>query len=184
MYFRFPDSFSRTIPIWCATLNRAISLLRQNNDNNTSSPQIPTPEINSPNHNCNNTSNVNNNNINNNNVNTETTSTNKQENEARNAGENEVNREEGEREGESEGEEEREEWDTDLHVPLWVSKTEKLQMESLVDKFVKSLLESGADLSDLVTSLRKPLRPIWICPSSLLMYVKLLRFFRLTIFLS
>eukprot|EP00026_Physarum_polycephalum_P006223 Phypoly_transcript_06265.p1 GENE.Phypoly_transcript_06265~~Phypoly_transcript_06265.p1 ORF type:complete len:303 (+),score=46.69 Phypoly_transcript_06265:857-1765(+) len=41
-------------------------------------------------------------------------------------------------------------------------------MEGLVDNFVTSLLESGANLSAIASSLHKPLRALWVSPSSLL----------------
>ena len=166
---RFPDSFSRTIPIWCATVNRAIAVLRNNDttttpitttpnqDNNetSASSDLKTATINS-------TSDIA---TNEEHPNTSTTTSNTT---TITATSDEATNDEIMDEDDQDGI-----WDEDLHVPLWVSKTERLQMERLVDSFVKSLLESGADLSSLVASLRKPLRPIWVCPSSLLMYVSM-----------
>lgn len=53
-------------------------------------------------------------------------------------------------------------WDCSLHLPLWVSETEKNNIEILVDKWVDSLKNSGADLIPLKKLLQKPLRPLWI----------------------
>ncbi|XAR67055.1 hypothetical protein NMG60_11013477 [Bertholletia excelsa] len=53
-------------------------------------------------------------------------------------------------------------WDCSLHLPLWVPQTEKAAIEDCLDGWTKQLEESGADISSLVTSLKKPLRPLWI----------------------
>ncbi|KAH8933856.1 hypothetical protein BDL97_18G051900 [Sphagnum fallax] len=54
------------------------------------------------------------------------------------------------------------EWDCSLHLPLWVSDTEKNNIERLVEKWVQSFRASGADLSTLAKVLKKPLRPLWV----------------------
>ncbi|CAN8284769.1 unnamed protein product [Cochlearia groenlandica] len=53
-------------------------------------------------------------------------------------------------------------WDCSLHLPLWVSNTEKASIEARVDKWTQELDESGADIASLASSLRKPLRPLWV----------------------
>lgn len=54
------------------------------------------------------------------------------------------------------------EWDCSLHLPLWVSETEKAAIENRLEEWTKQLEESGADIASLVSCLKKPLRPLWI----------------------
>lgn len=53
-------------------------------------------------------------------------------------------------------------WDCSLHLPLWVSETEKLLIEDHLEGWTVALEASGADIASLALSLRKPLRPLWI----------------------
>ncbi|RVW38329.1 Uncharacterized protein C3F10.06c [Vitis vinifera] len=53
-------------------------------------------------------------------------------------------------------------WDCSLHLPLWVSKTEKAAIEDRLEEWTKELEASGADIASLALSLKKPLRPLWI----------------------
>ncbi|CAH2035693.1 unnamed protein product [Thlaspi arvense] len=53
-------------------------------------------------------------------------------------------------------------WDCGLHLPLWVSKTEKACIEARLDEWTRQLDESGADIASLASCLRKPLRPLWV----------------------
>ncbi|KAH7855854.1 hypothetical protein Vadar_029736 [Vaccinium darrowii] len=53
-------------------------------------------------------------------------------------------------------------WDCSLHLPLWVSETEKTAIEERLDVWTKQLESSGADILSLASSLKKPLRPLWI----------------------
>ncbi|KAK2989624.1 hypothetical protein RJ640_027398, partial [Escallonia rubra] len=53
-------------------------------------------------------------------------------------------------------------WDCSLHLPIWVPDTEKAAIEDLLDEWIKQLEASGADVASLASSLRKPLRPLWI----------------------
>lgn len=53
-------------------------------------------------------------------------------------------------------------WDCSLHLPLFVSDTEKRMIEKRLDGWNKELEESGADITNIALSLRKPLRPLWI----------------------
>ncbi|XP_010517483.1 PREDICTED: tRNA A64-2'-O-ribosylphosphate transferase-like [Camelina sativa] len=53
-------------------------------------------------------------------------------------------------------------WDCSLHLPLWVSNTERASIEARLDEWTRELDESGADISSLVSCLRKPLRPLWV----------------------
>ncbi|GAV88888.1 Init_tRNA_PT domain-containing protein [Cephalotus follicularis] len=53
-------------------------------------------------------------------------------------------------------------WDCSLHLPLWVSQTEKAVIEDRLEEWTKQLDESGADIASLASCMRKPLRPLWI----------------------
>lgn len=53
-------------------------------------------------------------------------------------------------------------WDCSLHLPLWVSETEKTLIQDRLEGWTMSLEDSGADIASLALSLRKPLRPLWI----------------------
>ncbi|KAI4379387.1 hypothetical protein MLD38_005694 [Melastoma candidum] len=54
------------------------------------------------------------------------------------------------------------EWDCSLHLPLWVSDTERAKIEGRLDDWTNELEASGADVASVAMSLRKPLRPLWI----------------------
>ncbi|KAL3623697.1 hypothetical protein CASFOL_032513 [Castilleja foliolosa] len=102
---RFPDSMSKTIPIWTCVLNRAIYSYRERVGCNYS------PENESATDNL---------------------------------------------EQLSSG------WDCSLHLPLWVSQTEKAMIEKRLEGWTNDLEASGADIASLALTLRKPLRPLWI----------------------
>ncbi|KAL1167565.1 hypothetical protein V6Z11_A05G026800 [Gossypium hirsutum] len=53
-------------------------------------------------------------------------------------------------------------WDCSLHLPLWVSETEKAAIEDRLEGWTKDLETSGADIVILASCLKKPLRPLWI----------------------
>ncbi|KAG5559281.1 hypothetical protein RHGRI_008984 [Rhododendron griersonianum] len=53
-------------------------------------------------------------------------------------------------------------WDCSLHLPLWVSETEKIAIEDRLEVWTKELESCGADITSLALSLKKPLRPLWI----------------------
>lgn len=53
-------------------------------------------------------------------------------------------------------------WDCSLHLPLFVSDTEKRMIEKRLDDWNKELEASGADITNIALALRKPLRPLWI----------------------
>lgn len=53
-------------------------------------------------------------------------------------------------------------WDTSLHLPLWVSGTEKNEIEKCLEEWTNHLEASGADIGFLASCLKKPLRPLWI----------------------
>ncbi|KAH9801013.1 trna a64-2'-o-ribosylphosphate transferase [Citrus sinensis] len=53
-------------------------------------------------------------------------------------------------------------WDCSLHLPLWVSDTEKAAIDDRVEEWIKELDASGADIASLASCLKKPLRPLWI----------------------
>ncbi len=52
--------------------------------------------------------------------------------------------------------------DLDLHLPHWISKNEKNQIEQRIDTWVDELLALGVDLTLLESSLKKPLRCLWV----------------------
>ncbi|KAK9675856.1 hypothetical protein RND81_11G036300 [Saponaria officinalis] len=114
---RFPDSMSKTIPIWTCVLNRVIQRYRDKF------------------HNYKNVNHVDENPSDANHKTTEDASI---------------------------------EWNCSLHLPLFVSKTEKAAIESRLEEFTLRLEESGADIASLATSLRKPLRPLWISQKSVI----------------
>lgn len=49
-----------------------------------------------------------------------------------------------------------------MHLPLWVSETEKASIEDRLDEWTQQLEASGADIAPLASLLKKPLRPLWI----------------------
>lgn len=100
---RFPDSMSKTIPIWTCVLNRAILNYRM---------ALGGLHV--------------------------------SENDLNDLGQNSTY------------------WDCSLHLPLWVSQTEKLMIESRLERWTKELEASGADIASVASSLKKPLRPLWI----------------------
>ena len=53
-------------------------------------------------------------------------------------------------------------WDCSLHLPLWVSQTEKEMIEKRLEGWDMELEASGADIASIALALRKPLRPLWI----------------------
>lgn len=56
----------------------------------------------------------------------------------------------------------------DLHTPTnCVSKNEEEQIRTLLDDFVAELIDTGMDMS-CFDCLKKPLRPLWITPNSIL----------------
>ncbi|KAF7147521.1 hypothetical protein RHSIM_Rhsim03G0237000 [Rhododendron simsii] len=109
---RFPDSMSKTIPIWICVLNRAIKnhQIRMHG----AGIQVHGPESNTY---CQHT------------------------------------------------EDTRQvlpDWDCSLHLPLWVSETEKIAIEDRLEVWTKELESCGADITSLASSLKKPLRPLWM----------------------
>lgn len=52
-------------------------------------------------------------------------------------------------------------WDSSLHLPLWVSDTERGAIEDRLETWTDELEAVGADLAS-IASLKKPLRPLWI----------------------
>lgn len=136
---RFPDSMSKTIPIWTCVLNRAIqrfrsakltrcSRLQSTSCKKSNSQDFQLQETNSANgkpepnsfhHNATDVNNL-------------------------------------------------DDWDCLLHLPLWVSETEKANIESRIEGWTKILEVTGIDLSFLATYLRRPLRPLWISQKSVI----------------
>lgn len=53
-------------------------------------------------------------------------------------------------------------WDCSLHLPLWVSETERATIENRLESWTHQLEASGADISSFAACLKKPLRPLWI----------------------
>lgn len=116
---RFPDSMSRTIPIWTCVLNRAIRNHRKLMDQNASVMKDSDPNI---------SSNA----------------------AAENSSDTSL------------------EWDCSLHLPLWISKTEKSSIENRLEEWTRNLESSGADIASLSGTLKKPLRPLWISQQSVI----------------
>ncbi|XP_059634898.1 tRNA A64-2'-O-ribosylphosphate transferase isoform X2 [Cornus florida] len=106
---RFPDSMSKTIPIWTCVLNRAIL-----NYVNMHGAGMPMEELDTSDPLAENTKQVS------------------------------------------------PEWDCSLHLPLWVPETEKAAIEDHLEGWIMQLEASGADIASLASSLKKPLRPLWI----------------------
>lgn len=59
-------------------------------------------------------------------------------------------------------------WDCSLHLPLWVSETEKAAINDRLEEWTKGLDTSGADIASLASCLKKPLRPLWISQKSVI----------------
>ncbi|XP_057768428.1 tRNA A64-2'-O-ribosylphosphate transferase isoform X3 [Salvia miltiorrhiza] len=106
---RFPDSMSKTIPIWTCVLNRAILNYKRKRDR-CDCPQNQSGTTNEP-----------------------------------------VNPDQGSSD-----------WDCSLHLPLWVSETEKEMIGKRLEGWNMELEASGADIASIALALRKPLRPLWI----------------------
>nr|AKM76557.1 initiator tRNA phosphoribosyl transferase family protein [Pelargonium x hortorum] len=114
---RFPDSMSKTIPIWTCVFNRAIANHRSRMQDHDKLME----GVNSHNH--------------------ESETCDQHVENTRQASC---------------------EWDSSLHMPLWVSKTEKASIEERLEGWTKELEASGADIASLASCLKKPLRPLWI----------------------
>lgn len=59
-------------------------------------------------------------------------------------------------------------WDCYLHLPLWVSGTERASIEKRLEEWTQQLDASGADISSLASCLKKPLRPLWISQKTII----------------
>jgi hypothetical protein len=107
----FPDSMSKTIPIWACVINRALVDIRKKLDKQPShlKPQEDALDI-----------------------------------EEIGAGRHSLD------------------WDCQLHLPIWVSETEKNNIANLMDSWVEDLKACGANLVPLARALRKPLRTLWV----------------------
>lgn len=117
---RFPDSMSKTIPIWTCVLNRAIFNYRNSSvGGGSGSPQDRVSNV------------------------------------------SDLPREDDTTQVSSD-------WDCSLHLPLWVSETEKLLIEDRLEGWTVELEASGADIASLALSLKKPLRPLWISPKTVI----------------
>eukprot|EP01018_Ginkgo_biloba_P001983 Gb_29716 [translate_table: standard] len=55
-----------------------------------------------------------------------------------------------------------EEWDCSLHLPLWVSETEKANIDGRIQGWTEILEATGTDISSISASLKRPLCPLWI----------------------
>lgn len=53
-------------------------------------------------------------------------------------------------------------WDCSLHLPLWVSDTERAAIEDHVEQWTRQFEACGADIGSLASMIEKPLRPLWI----------------------
>lgn len=108
---RFPDSMSKTIPIWACVINRALTDVRKKLDErpNQWKPQEGAIDI--------------------------------EENGA---------------------ERQSLDWDCQLHLPIWVSETEKNNIAMRLNSWVENLKACEANLVPLARALRKPLRTLWV----------------------
>lgn len=59
-------------------------------------------------------------------------------------------------------------WDTELHLPIWLSESEKSQIEDRLDGWAASMQTLGGDILNSARKLNKPMQPIWLCPTSIL----------------
>lgn len=59
-------------------------------------------------------------------------------------------------------------WDCSLHLPLWVSETEKAMIEDRLECWTRELEASGADMASVALSMKKSLRPLWISQKSVI----------------
>ncbi|THU52410.1 hypothetical protein C4D60_Mb10t03700 [Musa balbisiana] len=59
-------------------------------------------------------------------------------------------------------------WDCSLHLPIWVSNSEKAIIETHLREWTMLLEACGADIGSLASNLRKPLRPLWISQKTLI----------------
>lgn len=59
-------------------------------------------------------------------------------------------------------------WDCSLHLPLWVSGTERASIEGRLEEWTNMLEASGADIESLALSLKKPLRPLWVSQNTVI----------------
>lgn len=59
-------------------------------------------------------------------------------------------------------------WDCSLHLPVWVLNTEKAFIEARLEEWTEQLEACGADIDTVSSSLRKPLRPLWISQRTLI----------------
>lgn len=110
---RFPDSMSKTIPIWTCVLNRAIFNWRNRLGENLLPMEMEGESC--------------------------TSEQNSKSTTQVSAG-----------------------WDCSLHLPLWIPHTERAAIEGHLDGWTNHIEASGADIASLASSLRKPLRPLWI----------------------
>lgn len=122
---RFPDSMSKTIPIWACVINRAVADLRES----------------------------------------ATSASEREHGNGTCTGAGAAVAAQGEPDSQSE---DLQAWDRSVHLPLWVSATEKANIEKRINEWVDKLKETGADLAPLVASLKKPLQPLWISQKSLI----------------
>lgn len=59
-------------------------------------------------------------------------------------------------------------WDCSLHLPLWISDTERASIEHLVEEWTRQFEVCGADIDSLASKIVKPLRPLWISQKSVI----------------
>ncbi|GLJ30544.1 hypothetical protein SUGI_0604740 [Cryptomeria japonica] len=131
---RFPDSMSKTIPIWICVLNRAIQDFRRANLTKCSEALQST---------CSEMSNV-------------------QDCQHQRMNYADGNAEPNLYQHRKAFVNKLDDWDCSLHLPLWVSDSEKANIESRIEGWTKILEATGTDLMFLAKSLRRPLRPLWI----------------------
>ena len=57
-------------------------------------------------------------------------------------------------------------WDAALHLPPWITGNEANSIEARIEGWVDALMASGTDLSELAGALARPLRPLWVTPDT------------------
>ena len=134
---RFPDALTKTIPIWCCVLNRAIAAEAKADARANAQRQAEAAQA----------------------AATGEAAAGETAAEAAGAHETAASAAAALRHGDASG------WDTSLHLPQWVPASEVAQIEARLAGWVASLLRPALSpvLTKLRTTMRLPLRPSWLC---------------------
>jgi tRNA A64-2'-O-ribosylphosphate transferase len=130
---RFPDAFSKTVPIWTAVLNRAVRRHRQR----TASAAVAADQEADA-------------------VAGAEAEASRMEVRAGTVAGDVVGDEAGATSSDPEG------WDAGVRLPLWVGRSEKEEIDRRLDGFVAALERADTDLGRLAGALRHPLRAMWV----------------------